>query len=56
MTVDYLLGGEQPELDERLEAMHKNPKLGLLFDRTVRMRPEDLDAVLYIVRQMQRDE
>ena len=56
VTVDYLLGGEQPELDERLEAMHKNPKLGLLFDRTVRMRPEDLDAVLYIVRQMQRDE
>ena len=38
------------------EAMHKNPKLGLLFDRTARMTPEDLDAVLHIVRQMQRDE
>ena len=36
--------------------MHKNPKLGLLFDRTARMTPEDLDAVLHIVRQMQRDE
>lgn len=56
VTVDYLLGGEMPTVDERLEAMHKNPKLGLLFDRTARMRPEDLDAVLYIVRQMQRDE
>ena len=56
VTVDYLLGGEAPALDERLEAMHKNPKLGLLFDRTARMTPGDLDAVLHIVRQMQRDE
>lgn len=56
VTADYLLGGEATELDQRLEAMHKNPKLGLLFDRTARMRPEDLDAVLHIVRQMQRDE
>lgn len=56
VTADYLLGGEAPALDERLEAMHKNPKLGLLFDRTARMTPEDLDAVLHIVRQMQRDE
>lgn len=56
VTADYLLGGDVPALDERLEAMHKNPKLGLLFDRTARMTSEDLDAVLHIVRQMQKDE
>ena len=31
---------------ERLEALHKDPRLGLLFDRTRKMSSADVDAML----------
>ena len=33
---------------ERLEALHKDPRLGLLFDRTRKMSSADVDAILAI--------
>lgn len=33
---------------ERLEALHKDPRLGLLFDRTRKMSSSDVDAMLAI--------
>ena len=34
---------------ERLEALHQDPELGLLFDRTRKMTKEDLKKILAIV-------
>lgn len=31
---------------DRLEALHQNPKLGLLFDRAQNLDPEDVDFML----------
>ena len=36
----------QIELKERLEALHQNPKLGLLFDRSRKMSSEDVDFMI----------
>lgn len=33
---------------ERLEALHQNPKLGLLFDKSRKMTDKDIDAMLAI--------
>ena len=33
---------------ERLEALHRDPRLGLLFDRTRKMSSADVDAMLAI--------
>ena len=34
--------------DDRLEALHQNPKLGLLFDRQRRMSEADIDKMLQL--------
>lgn len=34
------------EDEERLEALHQNPKLGLLFDRSRKMSSEDVEFML----------
>lgn len=39
-------GLEDYEDQQRLEALHQDPRLGLLFDRTRRMDPEDVDFML----------
>lgn len=31
---------------DRLEALHQNPRLGLLFDRARKMKPEDVEYML----------
>ena len=36
---------EDPDLD-RLEALHQDPRLGMLFDRSRKMKPEDVDFML----------
>jgi transcriptional regulator with XRE-family HTH domain len=43
---------------ERLEALHKDPRLGLLFDRTRKMSSADVDAMLAIAASIlkERDE
>lgn len=34
--------------EDRLEALHQNPKLGMLFDRQRRMSDEDIDKMLQL--------
>mgnify|MGYP002622229819 CR=1 FL=1 len=38
----------QAENDLRLEALHQNPRLGLLFDRTRKMSTEDVDFMIQL--------
>lgn len=40
-----LLSDHDPDQD-RLEALHQDPRLGMLFDRSRRMKPEDVDFML----------
>lgn len=39
-------GSVRSEDEERLEALHQNPRLGLLFDRSRKMSSEDVDFML----------
>ena len=41
----YLLDDDNDD-DERLEALHQNPRLGLLFDRSRKMSHEDVEFML----------
>ena len=34
------------EDEQRLEALHQDPRLGMLFDRSRKMKPEDVDFML----------
>ena len=47
--MDLQLFSSQPRDDEdqrRLEALHQNPRLGMLFDRSRKMSKEDVDFML----------
>lgn len=48
---------EEPrqDIDELVEAFHKNPKLGILFSRSSKMSEKSLDAVLNIVELMDKE-
>jgi transcriptional regulator with XRE-family HTH domain len=47
VPVFYLLDDDPEDLDQaRLEALHQNPALGLLFDRTRKMTHEDVEFML----------
>lgn len=37
---------EEIQNRDRLEALHRNPRLGLLFDRATKMKPEDVEYML----------
>ena len=39
-------GADRTEDEERLEALHRDPRLGLLFDRTRNMSHEDVEFML----------
>ena len=41
-------GADRTEDEERLEALHQDPRLGLLFDRSRKMSHEDVDFMLQI--------
>lgn len=42
-----VLADDTPDQDqERLEALHQNPRLGLLFDRSRKMSSEDVEEML----------
>ena len=48
--------GADRELVKRVaDSLHKNPKLGLLFDRTCYMDENDLDAVIAVVNAITRE-
>lgn len=36
----------------RLEALHQNPRLGLLFDRSSKMKPEDVDFMIQMAERI----
>ena len=42
----------QAEDIDRLEALHQNPRLGILFDHTRRMAPEDVEFMLQMAERM----
>ena len=37
---------------ERLEALHQNPRLGILFDHTRKMRSEDVDFMIQMAERI----
>lgn len=37
---------------QRLEALHQNPRLGLLFDHTRKMKKEDVDFMIQMAERM----
>jgi len=41
-------GAVRTEDEERLEALHQNPRLGLLFDRTRKMSSSDVETMLAV--------
>lgn len=41
-----LLGDDESEDQERLEALHQNPRLGILFDRSRKMSSSDVDFMI----------
>lgn len=38
----------EDEYRDRLEALHQNPELGMLFDRSRKMRPEDVKFMIQV--------
>lgn len=40
---------------ERLEALHQNPRLGLLFDHSTKMKPEDVDFMISMAERIIRE-
>jgi transcriptional regulator with XRE-family HTH domain len=42
-------GLQDYEDQQRLEALHQDPSLGLLFDRSMKMKHEDVEKILAIV-------
>lgn len=48
-TLDEMLGVEAPTVDtDRLEALHQNKKLCMLFDRQRKMSEADIDKMLQL--------
>lgn len=41
-----LLGDDEYEDQERLDALHQNPRLGLLFDRSRKMSNDDVEFMI----------
>ena len=47
VPIFYLLDDDPADLDQaRLEALHQNPALGMLFDRSRKMSSADVDFML----------
>lgn len=56
VSVDYLLGREpSDETQEMLEYLHKNPEMRVLLSSSSKLEKEDLDAVMAIVKRMNRE-
>lgn len=47
---------ERSEVDEIVEAFHKSKKLAILFSRSAKLKPEDLEIVLKIVERMDEED
>lgn len=65
VSVDYLLGREAlrekynipdgMDVESAVEAIHKNPKLKILFSRSAKMNDEDLDFMLQLADRINRE-
>lgn len=44
------------EVDEIVEAFHKNKKLAILFSRSAKLKPEDLEIILKMVERMDQED
>lgn len=54
----YLMGWddtEEPSVDERIQQMHANPRLGLVFDRSAKMSDKDLDTIINLMDAILRE-
>ena len=47
---------EKTEVDEIVEAFHKNKKLAILFSRSAKLKPQDLEIVLKLVERMDEED
>ena len=56
VSIDYI-SGRRPsdETQEILEYLHKNPEMKVLLSSSARLEKEDLDAVMAIVRRMNKE-
>lgn len=56
VSVDYLMGREpSDETQEMLEYLHKNPEMRILLSSSAKLEKEDLEAVVAIVRRMNKE-
>lgn len=50
-----IVNGEESYVDDVAEALHSNPKLRLLFDKSRKMSDSDMDAMLAIANSILRE-
>jgi len=48
-------GVEEHSYRQRVEALHQNPKLRMLFDMQMNLQPQSLDAVIGVVKEIARE-
>lgn len=62
--VEFVMSPEKPQLNlrmfagedqQRLEALHQDPRLGMLFDHTRKMSKEDVDFMLQMAERILKD-
>ena len=53
---DFIHHSNKTDVDGIIEAFHKNKKLAILFSRSAKLKPEDLDIVLSIVERMDEED
>lgn len=52
---EYVSLGTTMTDDDRLEALHQNPKLGILFDRQRKMSEKDIDFMLELAERITKE-
>ena len=55
LPVDLLDDNPEDEDQMRLEALHQNPRLGLLFDHTLKMGSEDIDFMIQMAERIVKE-
>lgn len=61
VTLDYLANDDRNEnegfgVDDLVELFHKNEKIAILFSRSAKLKPQDLDIVLKMVERMDEED
>ena len=55
LPVDLLYDNPEDKDQMRLEALHQNPRLGLLFDHTLKMDSEDIDFMIQMAERIVKE-